>query len=136
MAKTMLNEESLLDMYWKEVVHTIAYTLKWVQIRTKNGITPYESWYDQKQLVKYFKVSGSKCFIKRDMDGLGNFYSRSDEGIFLGYQTKNKAYKCYNKRLRRIIESVHVRFDEDMHKGRQAQVNWYDYFGDECEEAQ
>lgn len=27
MARTMLNEVSLLDMYWKEAIHTVAYTL-------------------------------------------------------------------------------------------------------------
>lgn len=82
-------------------------------------MTPYELWYDWKPSVKYFKVFRSKCFIKKDMDGLGSFDSRSDEGIFLGYSSNNKAYKCYNKRLRRVIESVHVKFDEDMHKGFQ-----------------
>lgn len=99
-------------------------------------MTPYELWYDRKPSVKYFKVFGSKCFIKRDMDGLGSFDSRSDEGFFLGYSFNNNAYKCYNKRLRRVIESVHVRFDEDMHKGSQSQVNQYDDSGDEGEEAQ
>lgn len=65
-------------------------------------MTPYELWYDQKPSVKYFKVFGSKCFIKKDMDGLGSFDSRSDEGIFPGYSSNNKAYKCYNKRLRML----------------------------------
>lgn len=126
MARTMLNEENIPDMYWKEAVHTTIYTLKWVQLRTNNRITPYELWYDRKPPVKYFKVFGRKCFIERDEDGLGGFDSRSDEGIFLGYSNHNKAYKCYNKRLRRVIESIHIRVDEDMHKGRQAKVNRHD----------
>lgn len=74
-------------------------------------MTPYELLYDRKPSVRYYKVFDSKCFIKRDEDGLGRFGSRSDEGIFLGYSTHNKAYKYFNKRLKKVIESVHVRVD-------------------------
>lgn len=88
-------------------------------------MTPYELWYDRKPSVKYFKLFGSKCFIKKDMDGLGIFDSRSDEEIFLAYSSNNKAYKCYNKRLKRVIESVHVKVDEEMNKECQPQINWY-----------
>lgn len=83
---------------------------------------PYELWYDIKPLVKYLKVFGKRCFIKRDEDGLGRFESRSDEGIFLGYSTHSKAYKCFNKRLKKVVESVHVRVDEDMYKGKQNSI--------------
>lgn len=31
MARTMLNEDSIPDTYWKGEVHTIVYTLNWVQ---------------------------------------------------------------------------------------------------------
>ena len=63
-------------------------------------------------LVKYFRVFGSKCYIKRNKDDLGKFDSRTDEGIFLGYSSTKKAYRCFNKRLHRIIESVDVRVDD------------------------
>jgi hypothetical protein len=43
---------------------------------------------------------------------LEKFYTRSDEGIFLGYCTKSKAYQCYKKRLNKIVESTNVRVDE------------------------
>ena len=35
--------------------------------------------------VKYFRVFGSKCFIKINDDSPGKFDSRFDEGIFFGY---------------------------------------------------
>lgn len=92
MARTMLNEANLPNVYWKEAVHTKVYTLNRVQLRVKNKMTPYELWNDRKPSVKYFKVFGSKCFIKRDEDRLGSFESRCDEGISLGYSTHSKAY--------------------------------------------
>nr|GEU82831.1 retrotransposon protein, putative, unclassified [Tanacetum cinerariifolium] len=36
----------------------------------------------------------------------------SDTGIFVGYAPSRKGYKIYNKRTRRIMETIHVQFDE------------------------
>ena len=55
---------------------------------------------------------GSKCYIKRNEYDLGNFDSRTIEGIFLGYSSTKKAYRCYNQRLHKIIESADVRVDD------------------------
>ena len=41
------------------------------------------------------------------------FESRVEEGIFVGYSRKIKAYKCYNLRRKQIVESINVTFDED-----------------------
>jgi hypothetical protein len=62
--------------------------------------------------VKHFKVFGSKCYIKRDEDNLWKFDSRSDEGTFPGYSPKKKAYKWYNLRLHKIVESANVKIDD------------------------
>ena len=43
---------------------------------------------------------------------MGKFDSKTDEGIFLGYSCKRKAYVCFNHRLGKIVESVHVKVDE------------------------
>nr|GEW64323.1 integrase, catalytic region, zinc finger, CCHC-type, peptidase aspartic, catalytic [Tanacetum cinerariifolium] len=36
----------------------------------------------------------------------------SDTGIFVGYAPSRKGYRIYNKRTRRIMETIHVQFDE------------------------
>lgn len=64
--------------------------------------------------MKYFKIFGSKCFIKINDGSPGNFDSWVDEGIFLGYSPRSKAYKCYNYRLKKIVESIDVNVDEDL----------------------
>lgn len=76
-----------------------------------NEKTSYEVWKGRPKTVNYFKIFGSTCYIRRDED-LGNFDAREDEGIFLGYSTRSKAYNCYNKRLYKIIESANVKIDE------------------------
>ena len=63
-------------------------------------------------MVKYFKVFGSKCYIKRLDENLGKFDCRSNEGIFLGYSSNKKAYRCYNLRSHKIVESADVKVDD------------------------
>ena len=73
--------------------------------------TPYEIWFGHSPSVKYFKIFGRKFYIKRDSD-IGKFYPRSDEGMFLGYSLKIKAYRCFNYRTKTIVESTDIRIDE------------------------
>ena len=73
-------------------------------------------WKGRLASVGYFKVFGSKCYIKASDDNLGKFNSRFDKGIFLGYSISKKAYECYNMRLKRIVESVDVKVDEELPK--------------------
>ena len=58
--------------------------------------------------------SDLKFFIKNNDEKLGKFEPKVDEGIFLGYSSRNKAYKCYNKRLRKIFECIDVVIDESL----------------------
>nr|GFB97004.1 Gag-Pol polyprotein [Tanacetum cinerariifolium] len=37
---------------------------------------------------------------------------KGDECIFVGYSTRSRAYRVFNKRTRVIMESIHVNFDE------------------------
>ena len=46
------------------------------------------------------------------LDDVGKFDDRSDEGMFLGYLLKRKAYRCFNQRNKTIMESANVRIDE------------------------
>lgn len=113
MARTMLNENKIANRFWKEAVHTAIYIQNRCMLRPHENKTPYEMWFGRKASAKYFKIFGSKCYIKRIEDNLGKFEDRSDEGIFLGYSTKSKAYKCFNQRLEKIVESIDVRIDEN-----------------------
>jgi hypothetical protein len=69
-------------------------------------------WFGRDPSVKYFKVFGSKCYIKRLHESLGKFDYRYDEGIFLGYDSNKKSYRCYNIRSHKIVESSDVKVDD------------------------
>nr|GFD46644.1 integrase, catalytic region, zinc finger, CCHC-type, peptidase aspartic, catalytic [Tanacetum cinerariifolium] len=51
-------------------------------------------------------------YPKNDYDDLGKLKAKADIGIFIGYAPTNKAYRIYNKRTRKIQETVHVMFDK------------------------
>lgn len=92
----MLLSADLQQKFWREAVRTAIYTLNQTPLRPNYEKTPYELWKGIPYLEKYFKIFGSKCFIKINDGLLGKFDFRVDEGIFLGYSTQCKAYKCYN----------------------------------------
>ena len=75
--------------------------------------TDYEIFFGKKPKVSYFRTFGSKCFILNTKDNLGKFDPKADEGIFVGYSNRSKAYTLYNKRTNIIEESLHVSFDEN-----------------------
>ena len=106
--RIMLNQAKLLDSFWREAV----YTLNKGELRVNKDKTHYKLWYGRLASVKYFKVFGSNCYIKRNKDDLGKFDSRNDEGIYLGYSSTKKEYRCYNKRLHKIVESADVKVDD------------------------
>ncbi|GJX78456.1 retrovirus-related pol polyprotein from transposon TNT 1-94 [Tanacetum coccineum] len=45
-------------------------------------------------------------------ENLGKLQPTADIGIFVGYAPNRKGYRIYNKRTRRIMETIHVTFDE------------------------
>ena len=54
---------------------------------------------------------GCKCYILKDSRN-GKFDAKSDEGIFLGYSTRRKAYKFLNVNTKKVVESENVNFVE------------------------
>nr|GEZ58418.1 retrovirus-related Pol polyprotein from transposon TNT 1-94 [Tanacetum cinerariifolium] len=46
------------------------------------------------------------------IENLGKLQAKADIGIFIGYAPTKKAFRIYNNRTRRIVETIHVDFDE------------------------
>jgi hypothetical protein len=111
MARTMLNESKLSNILWPQV-HTVVHILNRILLRNNHFKTPYQLWKGRPASVKHFRMFGSKCYIKRVDKHLGKLESRTDEGILVGYSCSRKSYKCYNFRLKKIVESIDVKFDE------------------------
>ncbi|GJV06701.1 retrovirus-related pol polyprotein from transposon TNT 1-94 [Tanacetum coccineum] len=55
---------------------------------------------------------GALCYPTNDSEDLGKLQPTADIGIFVGYAPSSKGYRIYNKRTRRIMETIHVQFNE------------------------
>ncbi|GKF83740.1 hypothetical protein Tco_0248638, partial [Tanacetum coccineum] len=55
---------------------------------------------------------GCYSYPTNDSDNLGKLQPKADIGIFIGYAPTKKAFRIYNKRTRRIVETIHIDFDE------------------------
>ncbi|GKA34331.1 retrovirus-related pol polyprotein from transposon TNT 1-94 [Tanacetum coccineum] len=79
---------------------------------TRHNKTPYELVHDKKPDLTFFRVFGALCYATNDSEDLGKLQPTADIGIFVGYAPSRKGYRIYNKRTRRIMETIHVQFDE------------------------
>ena len=78
-------------------------------LRPKSDKIPYELWFERPTSIKHFRVFGSKCYRKNNDENLGKYDDRDDEGILLGYATNSKGYRCYNKRLHKVVDCIDVK---------------------------
>jgi hypothetical protein len=62
--------------------------------------------------VKYFHIFGSKCYILADREQRRKMDPKSDEGIFLGYSTNNRAYRVFNSKTNVLMESINFIVDD------------------------
>ncbi|GJU89996.1 retrovirus-related pol polyprotein from transposon TNT 1-94 [Tanacetum coccineum] len=81
-------------------------------IRHRHGKTPYELLHNKPPDLSYLHVFGALCYPTNDSENLGKLQPKADIGIFIGYAPTKKAFRIYNRRTRRIIETIHVDFDE------------------------
>nr|GFA99929.1 putative ribonuclease H-like domain-containing protein [Tanacetum cinerariifolium] len=83
-------------------------------IRLRHGKTPYELLHSKLSDLSFFYVFGALCYPTNDSDNLGKLQPKADIRIFIGYAPTKKAFRIYNRHTRRIMETIHVDFDELM----------------------
>nr|GFC38723.1 retrotransposon protein, putative, unclassified [Tanacetum cinerariifolium] len=81
-------------------------------IRLRHGKTPYELLHNKLPDLSFFYVFGALCYPTNNNENLGKLQPKVDIGIFIGYAPTKKAFRIYNRRTRRIVETIHVDFDE------------------------
>ncbi|GKD03733.1 integrase, catalytic region, zinc finger, CCHC-type containing protein [Tanacetum coccineum] len=111
-ARTMLIYAKAPLFLWAEAVATACYTQNRSIIRLRHGKTPYELLHDKPPDLSFLHVFGALCYPTNDSENLGKLQPKADIGIFIGYAPTKKAFRIYNRRTRRIIEIIHVDFDE------------------------
>nr|GFC72472.1 putative RNA-directed DNA polymerase [Tanacetum cinerariifolium] len=62
--------------------------------------------------ISFLHVFGSLCYPKNDREYIGKLGAKGDIGFFIGYSVDSCAYIDYNRRTKKIIETMNVSFDE------------------------
>ena len=115
MARAIMHNNDVAKKLWGEVVNNACHIVNRVYFSPGTKKTPYELWKGRKPNARYFRIFGSTCFILKDRENVRKFDTQSDEGIFLGYSSSSKAYRIFNKRTRKVVETVNVVIDETFH---------------------
>nr|GEY36799.1 retrovirus-related Pol polyprotein from transposon TNT 1-94 [Tanacetum cinerariifolium] len=113
-ARTMLIYAQALLFLWAKAVATTCHTQNRSIIRLRHGKTPYELLHNKLPDLSFLHVFGALCYPTNDSENLVKLQPKADIGIFIGYAPTKKAFRIYNRRTRRIVETIHVDFDELM----------------------
>nr|GEV03799.1 hypothetical protein [Tanacetum cinerariifolium] len=62
--------------------------------------------------ISFLHVFGALCYPKNDREDIGKLGAKGDIGFFIGYSADSCAYRIYNQRTKKIMETMNVSFDE------------------------
>nr|GFA14854.1 hypothetical protein [Tanacetum cinerariifolium] len=108
----MLTFANLPSFLWAEAIATACFTQNRSIIHKRFDKTLYELINKRKPNIKFFRVFGCRCYLLNDYEDAEKLKAKRDIGVFIGYSKESAAFRIYNKRTRRIHESVNVNFDE------------------------
>ena len=73
MGRTMLKDSKLDENLWVQAIDMEFFIINQNFLRNNCNKTLYELWKGKSANVKYFRIFGSKCYIKREDQNLGKF---------------------------------------------------------------
>ncbi|GJT34482.1 retrovirus-related pol polyprotein from transposon TNT 1-94 [Tanacetum coccineum] len=111
-ARTMLIFSRAPLFLWAEAIATACYTQNCSIIHRRFDKTPYELINGRKLDISFLYVFGALCYPKNDREDIGKLGAKGDIGFFIGYSANSCAYRVYNRRTKKIIETMNVTFDE------------------------
>nr|GFA45151.1 hypothetical protein [Tanacetum cinerariifolium] len=111
-ARTMLTFANLPSFLWAEAIATACFTQNRSIIHKHFDKTPYELINKRKANIKFFRVFGCRWYVLNDYEDVRKLKAKGDIGVFVGYSKEYVAFRIYNKRTRKIHESMNVNFDE------------------------
>nr|GEZ82406.1 integrase, catalytic region, zinc finger, CCHC-type, peptidase aspartic, catalytic [Tanacetum cinerariifolium] len=93
-------------------IATACFTQNRSIIHRRFNKTPYELINGRKPDISFLYVFGALCYPKNDREDIGKLGAKGDIGFFIGYFTDSCAYRVYNRRTKKIMETMNVSFDE------------------------
>nr|GEX73796.1 hypothetical protein [Tanacetum cinerariifolium] len=110
--RTMLIFSRALLFLWAEAISTACFTQNRSIIHRHFNKTPSELINGRKQDISFLHVFGALCYPKNDREDIGKLGAKRDIGFFIGYSVDSCAYRIFNRRTKKIMETMNVSFDE------------------------
>ncbi|GJW42690.1 putative ribonuclease H-like domain-containing protein [Tanacetum coccineum] len=111
-ARTMLIFSRAPLFLWAEAIATACYTQNRSIIHHRFEKTPYELINSRKLDISFLHVFWDLCYPKNDHEDIGKLGAKGDIGFFIGYSANSCAYTVYNRRTKKIIETMNMKFDK------------------------
>nr|GEV85673.1 retrovirus-related Pol polyprotein from transposon TNT 1-94 [Tanacetum cinerariifolium] len=111
-ARTMLIFSRAPLFLWAEAIATACYTQNCSIIHRRFDKTTYELINDRTPNISFLHVFGALCYPKNDYEDIGKLGAKGDIGFFIGYSANSCTYRVYNRRTKKIMETMNVTFDE------------------------
>nr|GEX51561.1 retrovirus-related Pol polyprotein from transposon TNT 1-94 [Tanacetum cinerariifolium] len=111
-ARTMLIFSRAPLFLWAEAIATACFTQNRFIIHRRFNKTPYELINGKKPDISFLYVFEALCYPKNDREDIRKLGEKGDIGFFIGYSADSCAYRVYNRRTKKIMETMNVSFDE------------------------
>nr|GEX23540.1 hypothetical protein [Tanacetum cinerariifolium] len=72
----------------------------------------YELINGRKPDISFLHVFGALCYPKNDRENIGKLGAKGDIGFFIGYFADSCTFRVYNRRTKKIMETMNVSFDD------------------------
>nr|GEV03861.1 retrovirus-related Pol polyprotein from transposon TNT 1-94 [Tanacetum cinerariifolium] len=105
-------KNQVLKEYIDTAIATACFTQNRSIIHRRFSKTPYELINSKKPDISFLHVFSALCYPKNDRKDIGKLGAKGDIDFFIGYSTDSCAYRIYNRRTKKIIETINVSFDE------------------------
>nr|GEV24912.1 retrovirus-related Pol polyprotein from transposon TNT 1-94 [Tanacetum cinerariifolium] len=97
---------------WAEAIATVCFTQNRSIIHRRFNKTPYELINGKKMDISFLHVFGALCYPKNNREDIGKLGAKGNIGFFIGYSADSCAYRIYNQRIKKIMKTMNVSFDE------------------------
>nr|GFA98927.1 retrovirus-related Pol polyprotein from transposon TNT 1-94 [Tanacetum cinerariifolium] len=97
---------------WAEAIATACFTQNRSIIHRRFNKTPYDLINGRISDISFLHVFGALCYPKNDHEDIGKLGVKGDIGFFIGYSADSCTYRIFNRRTKKIIETMNVSFDE------------------------
>nr|GEY38015.1 hypothetical protein [Tanacetum cinerariifolium] len=111
-ARTMLIFSRAPLFLWAEAIATVRFTQNRYIIHRRFNKTPYELINGRQSDISFLHVFRALCYPKNDREDIGKLGAKGDIGFFIGYSAESCAYRIYNRRTKKIMETMNALFDE------------------------